>query len=198
MRPSICAAYLEFFIGRAALLILALLRVGIPAIVSPRSCWSVTPTFHPYRMFTAVCFLLHCPTGHPDWPLASTLLYAAPTLPLYDQCRTAVARLSCVLQVGVEPTTVALRERYSGQTELLEHMFRLDPLPNPNRGALRTFGPAFSLRLTELEKPYAWTNRESNPLYRFTACYPLPASPLSTLSLGIGRYSRSAFTLISP
>ncbi len=27
----------------------------------------------------AVCFLWHFPAGHPDWPLASTLPYGAPT-----------------------------------------------------------------------------------------------------------------------
>jgi hypothetical protein len=28
---------------------------------------------------SAVCFLLHFPAGHPDWPLASTLPCGAPT-----------------------------------------------------------------------------------------------------------------------
>jgi hypothetical protein len=28
---------------------------------------------------SAVCFLLHCPSGRPDWPLASTLPCGAPT-----------------------------------------------------------------------------------------------------------------------
>src|SRR5215210_6098676 len=28
---------------------------------------------------SAVCFLWHFPAGHPDWPLASTLPYGAPT-----------------------------------------------------------------------------------------------------------------------
>jgi len=28
---------------------------------------------------SAVCFLWHFPAGHPDWPLASTVPYGAPT-----------------------------------------------------------------------------------------------------------------------
>src|SRR3989440_4066996 len=37
---------------------------------------------------SAVCSLLHCPAGHPDWPLASTLPCGAPTfLDTIESCR---------------------------------------------------------------------------------------------------------------
>jgi hypothetical protein len=63
---------------------LTLLRVGFTeppgsprALV--RSYRTVSPS--PVRASppSAVCFLLHCPSGRPDWPLASTLPCGAPT-----------------------------------------------------------------------------------------------------------------------
>ncbi len=50
-------------------------RWGLPG----RAChqarrWSLTPPFHPYRPLGAGgMFLWHCPSGHPAWPLASTV-----------------------------------------------------------------------------------------------------------------------------
>src|SRR6202035_4025403 len=45
---------------------------------------------------SAVCFLLHFPSGRPDWPLASTLPCGAPTfldtVPVRGQARGAATR----------------------------------------------------------------------------------------------------------
>ena len=50
--------------------------------------WSLAPPFHPCRAARpaeaggsswAVCFLWHCPAGHPGWPLAITLPCGART-----------------------------------------------------------------------------------------------------------------------
>src|ERR1019366_4426311 len=49
--------------------------------------------FHPP---SAVCFLLHFPSGRPDWPLASTLPFGAPTfldtVPVRGRARVATTR----------------------------------------------------------------------------------------------------------
>ena len=50
----------------------------------PRRWCALTAPFHPYLCEpggppSAVSFLWHCPAGHPDWPLASTLLCGVPT-----------------------------------------------------------------------------------------------------------------------
>jgi hypothetical protein len=65
-------------------LCLALLRVGFAeppesprALV--RSCRTVSPLPVPVARPSAVCFLWHFPSGHPDWPLASTLPCGVPT-----------------------------------------------------------------------------------------------------------------------
>lgn len=40
----------------------------------PGRWWSLTPPFHPYPAYRgAVCFLWHCPAGHPGLPLTTTL-----------------------------------------------------------------------------------------------------------------------------
>jgi hypothetical protein len=53
---------------------------------------------------SAVCSLLHCPSGRPDWPLASTLSYGAPTFLDTVPARRAVPRspdrLTVVSQCG--------------------------------------------------------------------------------------------------
>ena len=49
---------------------------------SPGRWWSLTPPFHPYRSARtrpAVCFLWHCPAGHPGWALPTTLPCGART-----------------------------------------------------------------------------------------------------------------------
>jgi hypothetical protein len=63
---------------------LALLRVGFAEpIASPRSLVRSYRTVSPLPVrvapSSAVCSLWHFPAGHPDWPLASTLPYGAPT-----------------------------------------------------------------------------------------------------------------------
>ena len=61
---------------------LVLLRVGFAVPPpSPEGRCALTAPFHPYRPLArpAVCFLLHCPSSHLDWPLASTLPYGART-----------------------------------------------------------------------------------------------------------------------
>ncbi|SBW76374.1 hypothetical protein MAJHIDBO_02157 [Propionibacterium freudenreichii subsp. shermanii] len=53
---------------------LVLLRVGFALPTqSPAPRWSLTPPFHPYPIARAVCFLWHCPAGHPGWMLSTTL-----------------------------------------------------------------------------------------------------------------------------
>ena len=52
--------------------------------VTPDRWCALTAPFHPYLCEpggppSAVSFLWHCPAGHPDWPLASTLLCGVPT-----------------------------------------------------------------------------------------------------------------------
>jgi len=47
---------------------------GLPSRTGhPARWWSLTPPFHPYRRgantVPAVCFLWHCPAGHPGLPL---------------------------------------------------------------------------------------------------------------------------------
>ena len=52
-------------------------RWGLPSHPSHLGCWwSLTPPFHPYRpqLRPAVCFLWHCPAGHPGWALPTTVL----------------------------------------------------------------------------------------------------------------------------
>jgi hypothetical protein len=53
---------------------------------------------------SAVCFLLHCPSGRPDWPLASTLPYGAPTfldtIPANRPEPRSPGRLTVALQCG--------------------------------------------------------------------------------------------------
>jgi len=59
-----------------------LLQVGFAVPPSsPRERCALTAPFHPYRCLsaTAVYFLLHCPSSHPDWPLASSLPCGART-----------------------------------------------------------------------------------------------------------------------
>lgn len=49
---------------------------GLPSHPGHPGCWwALTPPFHPYRPRpeAAVCFLWHCPAGHPGLPLATTL-----------------------------------------------------------------------------------------------------------------------------
>src|SRR3984957_1262295 len=63
---------------------LALLRVGFTEpVASPRplvrSYRTVSPLPVRVAPSSAVCSLWHCPAGHPDWPLASTLPFGAPT-----------------------------------------------------------------------------------------------------------------------
>ena len=53
-------------------------RWGLPSRPSHLGrWWSLTPPFHPYRPWPkprpAVCFLWHCPAGHPGWVLPTTL-----------------------------------------------------------------------------------------------------------------------------
>ncbi len=55
-----------------------LLRVGFARpLLSPGERCALTTPFHPYpravARVRAVCFLLHFPSSHLDWPLASTL-----------------------------------------------------------------------------------------------------------------------------
>jgi hypothetical protein len=56
-----------------------LLQVGFAVpLLSPGGRCALTTPFHPYPITRlparlAVCFLLHCPSSHLDWPLASTL-----------------------------------------------------------------------------------------------------------------------------
>jgi hypothetical protein len=50
----------------------------------PRRWWALTPPFHPYLVgwlpsLQAVCFLWHCPAGHPGLPLTTTLPCGART-----------------------------------------------------------------------------------------------------------------------
>src|SRR6185436_11161461 len=55
---------------------------GLPSRTGrPVRWWSLTPPFHPYRSANrpAVCFLWHCPAGHPGWVLPTTLPYGART-----------------------------------------------------------------------------------------------------------------------
>ena len=58
---------------------------GLPSHRGHPRCWcALTAPFHPYLCGpggppSAVSFLWHCPAGHPDWPLASTLLCGVPT-----------------------------------------------------------------------------------------------------------------------
>ena len=61
---------------------LVLLRVGFAEPPpSPEGRCALTAPFHPCRTLArpAVYFLLHCPSSHLDWPLASTLPYEART-----------------------------------------------------------------------------------------------------------------------
>jgi hypothetical protein len=86
--PSICAAHLGTApkSGRATRVPrLALLRVGFTEPAgSPRSLVRSYRTVSPLPVRgrpppSAVCSLWHCPAGHPDWPLASTLPCGVPT-----------------------------------------------------------------------------------------------------------------------
>ena len=57
---------------------------GLPSHASHLTCWwSLAPPFHPYRRrprsAPAVCFLWHCPAGHPGLRLATTLPCGART-----------------------------------------------------------------------------------------------------------------------
>ncbi len=53
---------------------------GLPSHPSHLGCWwSLAPPFHPYLRTQAVCFLWHCPAGHPGWVLPTTLLCGART-----------------------------------------------------------------------------------------------------------------------
>ncbi len=53
---------------------LVLLRVGFAVPPqSPATRWSLAPPFHPCPIARAVCFLWHCPAGHPGWMLSTTL-----------------------------------------------------------------------------------------------------------------------------
>ena len=52
-------------------------RWGLPSHPGHPGCWwSLTPPFHPYPAprCGAVCFLWHCPAGHPGWALPTTVL----------------------------------------------------------------------------------------------------------------------------
>ncbi len=57
---------------------------------------------------SAVCFLWHCPAGHPDWPLASILSYGAPTF-LSQLTPTAVTRLTHPARLPYQALSVAWR-----------------------------------------------------------------------------------------
>ena len=47
---------------------------GLPSHASHLACWwSLAPPFHPYQPRLAVCFLWHCPAGHPGWALPTIL-----------------------------------------------------------------------------------------------------------------------------
>ena len=64
-------------------------RWGLPSHASHLTCWwSLTPPFHPYRSTlagrSAVCFLWHCPAGHPGWALPTTLPHGVRTF--LDAC----------------------------------------------------------------------------------------------------------------
>jgi len=57
---------------------------GLPSHAGhPARWWSLAPPFHPYlrrpRPAEAVCFLWHCPAGHPGLPLTTTLPCGART-----------------------------------------------------------------------------------------------------------------------
>lgn len=53
---------------------------GLPSRHSHLCRWcALTAPFHPYPPWRAVCFLWHCPAGHPGWPLATTLPCGART-----------------------------------------------------------------------------------------------------------------------
>lgn len=58
-------------------------RWGLPSHPRHRGCWwSLAPPFHPYprrRGGWAVCFLWHCPAGHPGWALPTTVLFGVRT-----------------------------------------------------------------------------------------------------------------------
>ena len=49
------------------------------AVTSPPLRCAFTAPFHPYRQIDGGIFLLHFPSGHPAWPLASILPCAART-----------------------------------------------------------------------------------------------------------------------
>ena len=60
--------------GRVNILCLTLLRARFTLqITSPRSRWSLTPPFHPYRLASAVSFLWHCLADYSGWVLPTAL-----------------------------------------------------------------------------------------------------------------------------
>ncbi len=68
---------------------------GLPSRTSHLArWWALTPPFHPHQANLAVCFLWHCPAGHPGWLLATALLYGARTFLDQRKRCTAAARPS--------------------------------------------------------------------------------------------------------
>ena len=55
----------------------AQVALGAGALLPHR--FTLTSATTSRKLPSAVCFLWHFPAGHPDWPLASTLPFGAPT-----------------------------------------------------------------------------------------------------------------------
>jgi hypothetical protein len=72
---------------------------------------------------SAVCSLLHCPSGRPDWPLASTLPYGAPTF-----LETVPA-----LQARPAVTRPAHRRSQCGRSPVLRIQTRVSGRRSPGR-----------------------------------------------------------------
>jgi hypothetical protein len=110
---------------------------GLPSRADhPARWWSLTPPFHPYRpaescpTSPAVCFLWHCPAGHPGLPLATTLPCGArtflggavaPTRPPGRLVRraadvTPVTQRPISSSAGVQPRWKPRKEAYRATT----------------------------------------------------------------------------------
>ena len=103
---------------------------GLPSRRSHlRRWWSLTPPFHPYLRASAgaVCFLWHCPAGHPGSALPTTLPCGARTFLTGPERPGATARPTHPrsgyadggLGRGPAPYPVARRVRCAGVTALV-------------------------------------------------------------------------------
>ena len=124
-----------------------LLRVGFTEPTgSPRPLVRSYRTVSPLPVRTlaaapsAVCSLWHCPAGHPDWPLASTLPYGVPTfLDLFP--------------TGGEPSIDTGRDHPVGSPSSPSSHRSRAAIPRGGGAQLRSFRSGTHLLATALPEP---------------------------------------------